>query len=195
MYLISSLLFGFSASIDAFIVGMTYGVKRTHISFSNNLLVSVITLAGTILSILAGSKIVLFFPKQAATTAGSLLLILLGIYYILKFIIIYLKKRTIPKELSDSAPSCNPSFGFIGLQETMALGLALSVNNVGIGLGASISGIHLLPTAVITFALSVLLLALGNRLGKMYLLRFAGRFADPLAGMILIVLGLYEWLT
>lgn len=196
MYLISSLLFGFSASIDAFIVGMTYGVKKTHISFWKNIFISTITLAGTILSILAGSRIAPFFPERAAKAAGSLILILLGIYYIVKFIIICLKRHHISKQPpAGYAASRRPGACLITTQEAAMLGLALSVNNMGIGLGASISGIRLLPTSVVTFLLSVLLLALGNRLGKTRLLQFADRFADPLAGIFLIALGLYEWIV
>lgn len=203
MFLISSLLFGFSASIDSFIVGMTYGVKKMHISSCKNLIISTITLVGTVLSILAGSRIAPFLPERAAKAAGSMILILLGIYYIVKFILIYFKKRRTANALSANALSANalsysaasgrPDTGLLTGREAAALGLALSVNNIGIGLGASISGIRLASTAAVTFFLSILLLALGNRLGKLHFLQFAGRFADPLAGLILIVLGLYEW--
>lgn len=198
MFLISSLLFGFSASIDSFIVGMTYGVKKMHISSCKNLIISTITLVGTVLSILAGSRIAPFLPERAAKAAGSMILILLGIYYIVKFILIYFKKRRTANALSAnalsySAASGRPDTGLLTGREAAALGLALSVNNIGIGLGASISGIRLASTAAVTFFLSILLLALGNRLGKLHFLQFAGRFADPLAGLILIVLGLYEW--
>lgn len=200
MSFISSLLFGFSASIDAFIVGMTYGVKKMHISSCKNLIISTITLAGTVLSILAGSRIAPFLPEHAAKAAGSMILILLGIYYIVKFIIIYVKKRQTANSvsataLSSSAASSRPCTGLLTGREAAALGLALSVNNIGIGLGASISGIRLASTAAVTFFLSIILLALGNRLGKLHFLQFAGRFADPLAGLILIALGLYEWIA
>lgn len=200
MFLISSLLFGFSASIDSFIVGMTYGVKKMHISSCKNLIISTITLAGTVLSILAGSRIAPFLPERAAKAAGSMILILLGIYYIVKFILIYFKKRRTANSLSAnalsySAASGRPDTGLLTGREAAALGLALSVNNIGIGLGASISGIRLASTAAVTFFLSILLLALGNRLGRLPFLQFAGRFADPLAGLILIALGLYEWIA
>lgn len=200
MFLISSLLFGFSASIDSFIVGMTYGVKKMHISSCKNLIISTITLVGTVLSILAGSRIAPFLPERAAKAAGSMILILLGIYYIVKFILIYFKKRRTANSLSAnalsySAASGRPDTSLLTGREAAALGLALSVNNIGIGLGASISGIRLASTAAVTFFLSILLLALGNRLGKLHFLQFAGRFADPLAGLILIVLGLYEWIA
>lgn len=200
MSFISSLLFGFSASIDAFIVGMTYGVKKMHISSCKNLIISTITLAGTVLSILTGSRIAPFLPERAAKAAGSMILILLGIYYIVKFIIIYAKKRQTGKSvsanaISSAAASGHPGTGLLTGREAAALGLALSVNNIGIGLGASISGIRLASTAAVTFFLSIILLALGNRLGKLHFLQFAGRFADPLAGLILIALGLYEWIS
>lgn len=195
MPLFSSSLFAVSASLDALIVGITYGIKKVHIGFWTNLLVSLITLAGTVVSIGLGLKLAPLFPAKAATLAGSAILILLGGYYILKFLIQAVKKYLANRQLTATEmqkTSSVPVRETLPLRETVLLGIALSVNNMGIGIGASIAGLELLPTAAATFLFSVCFLYLGNRLGKIRLLRIADRFADPLSGLLLIGLGIFE---
>lgn len=195
MQLFSSSLFAVSASLDALIVGITYGIKKVHIGFWTNLLVSLITLAGTVVSIGLGLKLAPLFPAKAATLAGSAILILLGGYYILKFLIQAVKKYLANRQLTATEmqkTSAAPVRETLTLRETVLLGIALSVNNMGIGIGASIAGLELLPTAAATFLFSVCFLYLGNRLGKIRLLRIADRFADPLSGLLLIGLGIFE---
>ena len=81
---ISALLFGISANIDTLVLGFSYGIKKQRISLKTNLLLSLITLAGTLLSIGLGLHLASFLSLQAAQIAGSLLLIGLGLYYCLK---------------------------------------------------------------------------------------------------------------
>lgn len=200
MLLFSSLLFAVSASLDAFLVGLTFGIRRIHISFPKNLLISLITLAGTAFSILSGHFLSPLFAGHLTKMAGGLLLILMGIYYVIKCL---LNAGRQPTEQCCSPPTSVPNGevsmqAFTGnslsLQESLLLGLALSANNMGIGIGASIAGLPLLPACVFTFLCSVCFLALGSRLGRMKLLKLADRYADLLCGLLLILLGLYELL-
>ena len=85
--LISSLLFGISASLDALLVGISYGIRQIRIRFWQNLIISLITLLGTCLSVGLGHKLIPFLPVSIQGCAGSLILILLGLYYIVKWVI------------------------------------------------------------------------------------------------------------
>lgn len=197
MQLFSSSLFAVSASLDALIVGITYGIKKVHIGFLTNFVVSLITLAGTVVSIGLGLKLAPLFPPQAATLAGSAILILLGGYYILKFAFLALKKYLANRQLTATEirnASAAVTRDTLNMKETVLLAIALSINNMGIGIGASIAGLELVPTAAATFLCSIVFLYLGNRLGKIRLLRIADRFADPLSGLLLVGLGIYELL-
>lgn len=200
MELFSSSLFAFSASLDALIVGITYGIKRVHITLAQNIIVSLITLAGTAASISLGHWLAPLLPQKAATIAGSAILILLGTYYIVKYLWLtissYLAKQQQKMgEMHKTSTENMIHKDTLSLHETILLGAALSINNMGIGIGASIAGLTLIPTAVITFLFSILLLFIGNSLGKIRLLRLADRFADPLSGLLLIGLGIYELLV
>ncbi len=192
MQIISSLLFGVSASLDALLIGISYGVRRIRILLWQNLLISFVTLAGTCLCIGLGSFLAPLLPIFVCRLAGSGILILLGLYYLLKFMMRALKKYhqkanfTEGSSLPENAP-------VLSARAVLLLGAALSLNNMGIGLGASITGLQLLPAAISTLLLSVLFLFAGNRLGRSKILQLAGVFADPVSGVLLIALGVYQF--
>lgn len=229
MHFISSLLFGISANIDSFIVGASYGIKKSHISLAKSILISLITMAGTVISILLGTEIVAFIPAHAAEILGSALLILLGLYYMIKGLLQYWKEHfpdedavkiedlykinispapvrtadclasstvdsvlpdfSIPDSQSDTKAAISP----MSLKEGIFLGLALSVNNFGMGIAASISGLTLFPAAVISLILAILFLYAGNTFGKSRIFQMSGQAADLVSGLILITLSLYEF--
>lgn len=191
MHLISSILFAFSANIDTFIIGLSYGIKKSHIPLAENVVISLITFAGTILSIHLGLQIVMFIPADVSQAFGSIILIVLGIYYVLKSALQYKSSKALSKNMDSNASK--PSR--LSLKEALVLGLALSVNNVGMGIGASISGLELIPTCVITLMMCIVFLSAGNHIGKIRMFRFAHKFADTASGLILIGLGLYELLV
>lgn len=196
MSLLSSFLFALSASLDAFLVGISTGIRKTRITLPQNLLISLITLAGTVFSIRFGQALAPLLPPKAASRAGSALLILMGTFYLIQFM-----WHTLRKYLPDSpakhfssararAASGNTPAPPKGLWGLLAMGIALSLNNIGIGVGASIAGISCLSAAVLTFLFSVTFLFAGNRLGRARLFSNARAFAEPLSGLLLIGLGL-----
>ncbi len=91
--LISSLLFGISASLDALLVGVSYGIRHVGIRFWQNLVISLVTLLGTCLSVSLGHRLIPFLPSAIRGCAGSLILILLGLYYIIKWLIAFLQEH------------------------------------------------------------------------------------------------------
>lgn len=199
MHLISSILFAFSANIDAFIVGMSCGIKKDHISIIGNIVISLITLTGTVFSITAGLTVLPLLPHWAEQVCGSSILILLGLYYIIKYFVFLIKSRktsTAPQipPKSDSSAESNEKEKSRNLscKDTVMLGIALSVNNMGMGIGASITGMSLLPTSLFTFLFSVLLLFAGNHVGESRIFQAVKQYSDPLSGFILIALGIYE---
>lgn len=188
---ISALLFGISANIDTLVLGFSYGIKKQHISLKTNLLISLITLAGTLLSIGLGLRLASFLSSQAAQIAGSLLLIGLGLYYCLKYMhqILHCRRKR-DSILAASLPLTADTA--LSARETLVLGITLTVNNAGMGIGASFAGIHFFLTSTVTFVLCALFLIIGNRLGARFALPFCQQWADLLSGLIIIALGVYE---
>lgn len=195
MYLISAFLFSFSANIDSFIIGISYGIKKMKIRPFQNLLIALITLCGTSAALFSGSKILAFGFFPCAGYLGNLILLALGLYYVMKFFVSFLKNHIRKKRsstdrknqvtiCSGSAPS-----SVLSWKEALLLGISLSANNLGIGIGASIAGLALFPTAPVSFLLSMLFLSLGNHAGRSRVFEKAGQYADLFCGMLLVILG------
>ena len=81
-----ALLFGVSASLDALLVGISYGIRRIRIRLWQNLTISLVTLLGTCLSVGLGQRLAAVLPSMIGEYAGSLVLIILGLYYIAKWV-------------------------------------------------------------------------------------------------------------
>jgi len=198
---IASLLFGISASLDALLVGLTYGIRGVRIRSWQNLVISLITLFSTCLSVGLGQGLTTLLPELIAHRGGSLILICLGLYYLLKWCTASLKSRRL-KALSPPTAALDSQDHITGrisdpapdlmLPEIFALSLTLSLNNMGLGLSASLGGLSLTSAAVSTLVCSVLFLSAGNRLGGSPLLQLAGQATDPLSGLLLIGLGLLQ---
>lgn len=198
MHLISSLLFALSANIDSFIVGMSYGIKKSNIDLLKSTIISFVTLAGTIIAILMGTEISQFLPASSTQAIGCALLIGLGLYYILKSLFSYLGKKFKKAEVKSNELAAGSSkkepaeATLLTLKEGLFLGLALSINNFGMGIGASITGLKLVPTAIMSLIISVVFLYAGNFIGKTKVPRISDRLADVISGLILVGLGAYE---
>ena len=194
----ASLLFGISASLDALLVGIGYGIRGTRIKLWQNLVISLITLLGTCLSVGLGHRLVRLLPGVIGDYAGSLIQILLGLYYIVKWTISFLRcdsGETASENPGHEMVSASVSIAFpcLKLTEVLILSLTLSLNNLSAGLSASLAGLTLLPAAVSTLACSVLFLFAGNRLGRNPVLQLAGKGAEPISGGLLIGLGVMQF--
>ena len=194
MQLLPSLLFGISASLDALLVGIGYGLRRVRIRAWQNLVISLVSLIGTCLSACLGSRLLPFLPTPMAGCIGSIVLMLLGAYYIAKWSFCHLpgpRPQSENRAEPTKVPAERPLAG-LSTSETLILSLTLSVNNIGIGLSASMAGLPLLPAAAMTFFCSALFLLCGNRLGRSRFLRLIGNAADPISGLLLIGLGIIQ---
>lgn len=190
MHLISALLFSISANIDAFVVGLSYGIKKQRIPWLTNLLISLITFIGTLFSLWIGLRAATFIPPTASRVAGSTLLILLGLYYCFKYLLEWLHRKD--KE-SDSISAQSESV--LTGKEAALLGLTLTVNNAGMGIGASFAGINFLMTSFLTLFICGFFLITGNRIGRRWAPASLARQADLISGIIIVVLGIYELIT
>lgn len=196
MQLVPSLLFGISASLDALLVGVSYGLRGVRIRLLQNLFISLVALLGTCLSVGLGSLLTPLLPPLVCSCAGSLILMFLGIYYIAKWTLTVQQDRDADRfpDSEGSALISTDRTLCLTAAEVFFLSITLSVNNLGIGLSASIAGLALIPAATATCICSILFLYLGNRLGRSRLMQLIGNLADPISGVLLICLSLIQFL-
>ena len=145
------LLFGISASLDALLVGMALGLQKIPLPARHNLLISTVTLIGTVISIGLGNLLLPLFPIGIGTRIGSSVLILFGLYYVGKWLLSRWRCNFSPDNNLCQKKKKFAGHRELSLSQILALGCALSMNNIGIGFSASITGLPFLPASVSTF--------------------------------------------
>lgn len=181
MQILSVILFGVSASLDALLVGFTFGIRKINITALHNIIISSIALIGTCFSVSMGNLLIQLLPAALWRLLGSMILLLLGLCYLIKCMPLFRPKYQ-PFVTKDT-----PS-----LKEFIVLGFSLSANNMGIGLSASITGLALLPAAIATFVFSGIFLFLGSHFGQCNKITLSDIAADIITGILLVLLGLIQ---
>lgn len=185
--LISAILFSFSANLDNIAIGISYGLKKIHISIFKILMISIFTTLFTFISMFLGKYLVSILNEKYANCFGAYLLIALGIYTFTKDVfekIKYKRKRIKNKTEKELKP--------IDFRELMTLILMLSTNNIAAGIAASATGVNILATTIFSFLFSFSLLLLGNTIGKNIINKFMEKYCNIISSLILILIGFIE---
>lgn len=202
--LLAIILFALSANLDSFTVGLSYGIKKINLTPLINILIASITSLGTFIAMSIGLAISKFLSIKSANIIGSIMLIGIGVWLTVDF---FRKTNNNNKTLKSSCDTGNltasqildnpeqadvDNSGSIDVKESLALGLALTINNFGLGLGASIAGLNIFLTVLFTFFSSIITIKLGEIVGKKYLSKLFGKLAPLISSIIIIIIGLYE---
>lgn len=187
--LISAILFSISANIDNIAIGISYGVKKTHISLCKNILICVITSLITFFSMYIGQNIFKLINIKLASSIGALMLIIIGIYPIFK--------KIIDKGLNLNRQNNNNSIyklknSTINISELLIIIFSLSLNNIAAGIAASVTGINILCTAICTLIFGSIFLYIGNNLGKKINNKLIKNCSEFISSFILILIGILE---
>lgn len=186
MHMLSVLLLAISANLDNLLIGLSLGVRKVRLPFASNLMISGIVLAGTAVSMLCGDVIEGFLPARAAEWLGSGILMLFGVVCLTGYFVRQRKSAPRP-QTGDTRQEKR-----LDVRSALTVGLALALNNMGLGVGASIAGLGWIETSAASFVFSLTLLWLGNHLGKSRLPHPVERFAEPLSGLLIIAMAVYE---
>ncbi len=204
-------LLAISCNLDNVGVGIAYGARGIGIPLASNVLIAVITAAGTGVCIVFGQQIFQVLPGEVGVILGAVLLIGMGVWIIRQEIG---ERGHADQEVQPAVPCAElaqqswlrrlilvlqhpvladrDASGHIDLKESLLLSLALMLNNIPNGVGAGLLGLSTLLTTVMVGVLSVLTFWVGIGLGRSAGIRWLGRHAGTLAGGLLIVIGLAE---
>ncbi|MDU1686780.1 MAG: sporulation membrane protein YtaF [Clostridium perfringens] len=196
---LSILLFVIAASLDILVVSLAYGLKDIKINFSSTIVITSISALGTFISMILGKFLVDLIPVKLGDIIGGIVLLLLGFYSIYSY---FKEKKILTSHNSEnnSSPTFileNPEVadkdksGNIDFKESLALSLALALNNFGLGIGASISGLNIAFTTISTFIISLIFISLGFYLSKTIKSKNISKNSNLIAGIIIIILSLF----
>lgn len=192
MHLLSIILFSISANIDAFFLGAAYGTKGCKYHILDNITISFLTSIGTFLSMFLGEWLVSILSISTANTFGCLIIIFLGIWMMME----YFFPKNVPDDLTgkdgNSLSSARTKWHSMPIASLIALSMALTLNNLGLGFGAGITGLNPYLTSIFTFFFSLFFLTAGMAAGKKFLSDVFGNYAVLISGLLILILGIYE---
>lgn len=197
---VSALLFSLGSNLDNLVIGSAYGLKKIKVDIWANLIIAFITSAGTLGSMLAGHWVALFLSPNLANLIGALTLMGIGLYFVVQSLRqLYQDHKAKALALKDleqmeayAVKSDINSNGKIDKREACLVAFGLAINNLGMGVSASITHVNIALTTVLTFAVSLATIWIGQVLARRTLGALLGKFAPVLSGILLIVLGAIE---
>ena len=178
------ILLALSASIDALSLGITYGIKKTKMSKTANIIIFTIVLSCSTIAILAGHFLSLLFSPTFSILLGSSLLIILGLYNIFKGI----QKSNIFKDFDID------NSNYIDNKEALTLALAVAVDASCVSMGAGIIGYisFILPVFMAIF--HTFFVNCGNLVAKNVVekLNVPSNILSIFSGTLLIFIGFFR---
>lgn len=182
-------LFALATNLDNLTIGIAYGIRRITIHFSANLAIALLSGISTYLSMHLGGVASQVLPLPLAHYLGNAILIYLGTAALLSL----WQQNNEHHQRDDSAAL--PTNGLIPLtiREAIALGLALTLTNVGTGIAAGLAGLNILGATLFSFFSSLLFIGGGVWLGHQLIDSTPAILRNKLeffAACVLILLGL-----
>lgn len=206
----SLLLLALAVSLDSFGVGLTYGLRKMKLPIKSLIFIAICSAASILIAMVFGKIITKYLPPSIAGSLGGIILIVIGTWalyqmfrpaksdqqdsekkeVILNFeiemfgLVIRILRKPMEADFDNS--------GTITGKEAFLLGIALSLDAFGAGIGAALIGYSPIFMAVSVATMSALFVTLGMKSGF--------RFSDStlmkkfsfIPGLLLIVLGIWN---
>ena len=190
---------GIATNIDNLGIGVAYGIKRKLIPFWYNVIIAVISAVITFVSVASGLWMRHYVPQAAADLGGGLLIIILGLFTIWQVYRqsnnadgqqLHVAERSDTTTVAGTLPS--QPVNIVSWQESIMLGLALSLNCIGIAFAEGIAGNSPWIVALNVGLFAMLTLEMGMRIGVKMANSWIDKHAQLISGLLLIAIGCYE---
>ncbi len=194
------ILIGLVASLDNLGVGLSLGLRRIKIPFTSNLMIGL--LSGMVSALFVTFGNVLSGIVRYANTIGAVVLVFSGFIFIFPDFISYSMDfcrnnftKTRPETRHNSFTlNPQPPESSLSFSQSVMLGVVLALNCISTGLGAGLTGLGPLQIAFWATVLSMVAIELGAILARRTTGNVFSRWAQPLSGLILVMIGIYDLL-
>lgn len=209
MQWIALMMLAFSVSLDSFGVGLTYGLRSMRLPVKSLLIItgcSAVTLLG---AMGIGTVMTHWLSGHSAERIGGVILLMIGVWALYQVF----RPEKKDKNRSSSNLLFNMEIRSLGIMiqilqsptkadmddsgaitgiEAVFLGLALSLDAFGAGIGAALIGFSPLLTALFVSSMSALFVLVGMKMGHWFAhLEWVNKLS-VLPGVLLILLGLWK---
>lgn len=202
-------MLAFAVSLDSFSTGLTYGLRKMGMPLKSIVIISICSAGSLLAAMSIGGAAENVLSEGAADKIGGLILIALGAFVLLQFfragkdtsvdeekilfnfeiesigLVINILKRPMAADFDKS--------GTITGVEAIMLGLALSLDAFGAGIGAALLGYSPLLLAVTVMMMSMMFLSAGLKIGKSCAHMGWVQKVSFLPGVLLIVIGVLRF--
>jgi len=175
-----SILLVTAVSVDAFTVGLVYGAGRIKVPLVSVLIVTGVSGAVLGAALTVGSLLGSLLPGGATRYVSFAILFVLGLISMLD------RSRHHEAEQANKNRDTMISPG-----EAAALGTALSVDSLGVGVGAGVSLAQIPMILIVSFFIGALAIWSGDRLGRMASARCPFHLCW-LSGVLLLLLAFWK---
>lgn len=207
--LLSLLALALAVSLDSFGVGLTYGLRKMKLPLRSLLFIAGCSAFSILIAMAFGTFVQFYLPQRVAESFGGVILICIGVWALYQ---VYRPAKN-TKKTKDDEVIVNFEIKILGLvirilrkpmvadidnsgtitgREAFLLGIALSLDAFGAGIGAALIGFSPIWMALSVATMSALFVTLGMKSG----FRFAHsnwiKKVSFLPGLILVMLGLWK---
>lgn len=177
-----------AATADSFIIALNYGIKKVIISNSSNLFISIFCLLGTLISMLIGKFLGGLVTVQSADILGSVVLIGFSLYMLKNAL--FTSKHDTHQYTQDPTAVDKDNSKVIEFKESFFIGLLLSINNMGMGIGAGITGMPIIITSLGCAVASFIFIKVGCLFGRCIYSLKVSKCLEIISGVFVLVLGI-----
>jgi putative sporulation protein YtaF len=205
----SLLLLAFAVSLDSFSVGFTYGMRKMRLPFKSIFIIACCSAVTLLVAMLVGDLMARVLPIYVTDKLGGFILVLIGAWVLYQFfrpskessdeetektlinfeiktlgIVINILRKPMTADIDKS--------GTITGVEAFLLGVALSLDAFGAGIGAALLGYSPLEMSILVACMSSLFVSIGIKSGYLFAkFDWMDKFSC-LPGIILIMIGLWK---
>jgi putative sporulation protein YtaF len=207
-HIISLLLLAFAVSLDSFSVGLTYGLRKMKIPLKSIAVIAVCSAAVLMAAMMIGHVLESFFSPEFAEKLGGAVLIVLGGWVLIQFfrpdknellchekIILNFEIESLGIVINILRKPMTADFdrsGTINGIEAVMLGLALSLDAFGAGIGAALLGFSPGYLALAAACMSSFFVYAGMKLGSYFSASGWMQKFSFVPGILLIIIGLLK---
>lgn len=195
-----SISIGIITNLDNLGIGISYGLQKIRIPFLSNFLIAIMSLFATASAMVMGTFLSRVFPL--ANLIGALLLIAIGLWISLGrllqknlFPLIYKRfkiLRFIIDIINNPSKADRNANGIISVNESVILGISLSLNCLVTGLGAGLSSLSIFPVIISVFIFSLITISSGYELGIKAKFLHYGHLTEFISGALFIAIGIHD---
>lgn len=204
MHIMSIIMLGIAANLDNLGIGLAYGIRRIRIPVGSNLIIAGLSGLATALSGFGGHLLLDILPSGLGNILGGGIVAAVGVWTIASYYQDKNKNMVLPspdKELTienlkiiiEEPHKADIDYsGHISTKEAILLGVALAVNASATGLGAGMTGLSVIGMTLSVIIFSLLTITIGDYTGQRCASLYLGDRAALVAGILLIMVGIYE---